>query len=325
MTTQDKVLRIEDLRVYYWTPRGPVRAVDGINFSLNRGERFAFVGESGCGKSTTAMSILRMIKPPGNIEGGRIILDGQDTMELDKEGMRQIRWSKVSLIPQGAMNSLNPVMRIREQIGDAIMTHEEGVSEEAMRSRIRDLLVTVELDPDVADMYPHELSGGMKQRACIAMAIVLQPQLIIADEPTSALDVVVQKAVMQTLIGVQERLDASLILIGHDMGLMAQVADRIGVMYAGHLVEVADVITIYEDSLHPYTRALISSLPSLEERRDSEGIPGLPPFLLNPPPGCVFHPRCPEYIGAICEQKAPVYHEVRPEHWVACHLYPVEE
>ncbi len=314
------VLNIEDLRVYYWTDRGPVRAVDGVNLRVNRRERFAFVGESGCGKSTTAMAILRLIKSPGNIEGGRIILDGQDIITLSDEEMRQLRWKKASLIPQGAMNSLNPIMRVRDQIADAIITHEGRTSTAEMNTRIRSLLDTVELTPDVAEMYPHELSGGMKQRVTIAISIALEPQLIIADEPTSALDVVVQKAVMQTLIGVQEKMDASLILIGHDMGLTAQVADRIGVMYAGKLAEVADVKTIYKEPLHPYTRALISSLPSIHEKRKGEGLSGLPPFLLDPPPGCIFHPRCPDAME-ICPRVEPKYLEVRPNHYVACHLY----
>jgi peptide/nickel transport system ATP-binding protein len=195
-----------------------------------------------------------------------------------------------------------------------------GVSKERAKERIIALLDMVELPARVSQMYPHELSGGMKQRACIAMATSLDPQLIIADEPTSALDVVVQKAVMQTLIGVQERLGSSLILIGHDMGLTAQVLDRIGVMYAGKLVEVGEVQNIYKKPLHPYSQALISSLPSLKEKKKGGGIPGLPPFLLNPPSGCVFHPRCPHAME-VCRQKVPKLVEHRPHQYAACHLY----
>ncbi len=233
------------MRVYYWTARGPVKAVDDISFTINRSERFGFIGESGCGKTTTIMAILRLIKKPGKIESGRILLNGQDIVGIDNEEMRQTRWNKISLIPQGAMNSLNPILRVRDQIADTILTHKGTIPSQILRSAINDLLDMVELPARVADMYPHELSGGMKQRVCIAMATALEPELIIADEPTSALDVVVQKAVMQTLIGVQERLGASMILIGHDMGLTAQVLDRVGVMYAGKLVEVAPIRELY--------------------------------------------------------------------------------
>ncbi len=314
------VLKVEDLQVFYWSKRGPIRAVDGVSFTIKRNERFGFIGESGCGKTTTMMAVLRLIKPPGKIENGRVILDGQDVLKMEKEELRLTRWSKIALVPQGAMNSLNPIMRITDQIEDTIMTHDVGATREQARARILSLLDMVELPERVARMYPHELSGGMKQRACIAMATALEPQLIIADEPTSALDVVVQKAVMQTLIGVQERLGSSLILIGHDMGLTAQVLDRIGVMYAGKLVEVGEVQDIYKRPLHPYTQALIGSLPSLKEKKKGGGIPGLPPFLLNPPAGCVFHPRC-QHAMDVCRQKVPVLREHRPNQLAACHLY----
>jgi peptide/nickel transport system ATP-binding protein len=314
------LLQVEDLRVYYGTGRGPVRAVDGITFTVKQRERFGLVGESGCGKSTTAMAILRLIKPPGRIESGRILLEDEDLIPLSKEEMRQVRWQRIALVPQGAMNSLNPIMRIREQIGDAIETHEDGMSRQDLSGRIRGLLDQVELPGRVADLYPHELSGGMKQRVCIAMATALSPQLIIADEPTSALDVVVQRAVMQTLIDIQEQLGSSLIFIGHDMGLTAQVVNRIGVMYAGKLMEVADIREVYKEPLHPYTQALIASLPSVKEKRKKVGIPGLPPFLLNPPPGCIFHPRC-QHAMDICKRQTPEYRELRPGHFVACHLY----
>src|SRR5260221_4185817 len=211
------ILSVEDLQVFYWTRRGPIRAVDGVSFTIQRNERFGFIGESGCGKTTTMMAVLRLIKPPGKIENGKIMVDGQNILEMGKEELRQTRWRKIALVPQGAMNSLNPIMRIGDQIEDTITTHDTGVSKEQAKARIIALLDMVELPERVARMYPHELSGGMKQRACIAMATALEPQLIIADEPTSALDVVVQKAVMQTLIGVQERLGSSLVLIGHDM------------------------------------------------------------------------------------------------------------
>jgi peptide/nickel transport system ATP-binding protein len=314
------VLAVDDLQVFYWTRRGPIKAVDGVSFTIQRNERFGFIGESGCGKTTTIMAVLRLIKPPGKIESGRIMVDGRNILEMEKEELRQTRWRKIALVPQGAMNSLNPIMRVGDQIADTIITHDSGVEKEQVKARIIALLDMVELSARVAEMYPHELSGGMKQRACIAMATALEPQLIIADEPTSALDVVVQKAVMQTLIGAQERLGSSLVLIGHDMGLTAQVLDRIGVMYAGKLVEVGVVQDIYKRPQHPYTRALISSLPSLKEKRKGGGIPGLPPFLLNPPSGCVFHPRC-SHVMDICRQKIPKLREVQPNQFAACHLF----
>lgn len=317
-------LQVENLSVYYWTARGPVKAVDDISFTINRNERFGFIGESGCGKTTTIMAILRLIKRPGQIEGGRILLNGQDIVALSKEEMRQTRWSKISLIPQGAMNSLNPVMRVHDQIADTIITHEGNTATHILRERVHGLLDMVELPTGVANMYPHELSGGMKQRVCIAMATALEPELIIADEPTSALDVVVQKAVMQTLIGVQERLGASMILIGHDMGLTAQVLDRVGVMYAGKLVEVANVRELFRDAQHPYTQALIASLPSIREKKQGGGIPGLPPFLLNPPPGCLFHPRCPHAIET-CQQITPDLLQLQPQRFVACHRHSSPE
>ncbi|RIK35527.1 MAG: dipeptide/oligopeptide/nickel ABC transporter ATP-binding protein [Chloroflexi bacterium] len=316
-------LQVDNLRVYYWTARGPVKAVDDISFTINRNERFGFIGESGCGKTTTIMAILRLIKRPGKIESGRIVLNGRDLVALDKEEMRQVRWNKISLIPQGAMNSLNPIMRVRDQIADTILTHKGSVETPLLREEINGLLDMVELPAKVADMYPHELSGGMKQRVCIAMATALEPELIIADEPTSALDVVVQKAVMQTLIGVQERLGASMILIGHDMGLTAQVLDRVGVMYAGKLVEVAPIRELYRRPQHPYTQALISSLPSVREKKRGGGIPGLPPFLLNPPPGCLFRTRCPHAFEP-CQTITPPLRAVQPGHLAACHLYEPE-
>jgi peptide/nickel transport system ATP-binding protein len=266
------------------------------------------------------MAILRLIKLPGKIQNGPNVLNGRDLVALNQEEMRQTRWSKISLIPQGAMNSLNPIKRVHDQIADTILTHKGATHTAILRDEINVLLDMVELPAKVANMYSHELSGGMKQRVCIAMATALEPELIIADEPTSALDVVVQKAVMQTLIGVQERLGASMILIGHDMGLTAQVLERVGVMYAGKLVEVAPIRELYRRPQHPYTQALIASLPSVREKKRGGGIPGLPPFLLNPPPGCLFRARCPHAFEP-CKTITPPLRAVQPGHLAACHLY----
>jgi peptide/nickel transport system ATP-binding protein len=314
------LLRVNDLRVYYRTDRGPVKAVDGVSFSLRQGEKFGLVGESGSGKSTTALAIMRLIQHPGRIEGGTIHLGERDLTQLSDEQFRQVRLAEIALIPQGAMNSLNPVRRVRDHFFDSINAHERGTTDLAIRERINELLRMVGLREETANLYPHELSGGMKQRVCIALGIALQPKVIIADEPTSALDVVVQRHVMQTLGAVQQRLGAAVILVGHDMGLLAQFVDRLGVMYAGKLVEIGPVREIFQEPLHPYTQLLIASLPSLKEKGVFRGVPGLAPSLLDPPTGCLFHPRCPHAMDR-CTTEIPALQEVRPDHWVACHLY----
>lgn len=317
---QETVLHVEDLRVYYNTPAGAVKAVDGVSFALRKGERFGLVGESGSGKSTTALAIMRLIKPPGYIVGGRIRLGEQDLSTLTDDEFRRVRLAEIAMIPQGAMNSLNPVMRIKDQILDGIRAHQTDDSAHDLSSRLPELLSTVGLQPPVLNLFPHELSGGMKQRVCIAIGISLRPKVIIADEPTSALDVVVQRQIMDTLGEVQKRIGASVILVGHDMGLMAQFVDRIGVMYGGRLVEVGAVREIFKEPLHPYTQSLISSLPTLETKEVSHGLPGSPPSLLNPPSGCIFHPRCEKAISR-CPVEIPDLQEIRPGRWVSCHLY----
>jgi peptide/nickel transport system ATP-binding protein len=313
-----EVLDVRGLKVYYRTAKGPVKAADGVTFTLQKGERLGLVGESGSGKSTTVQALLRLIYAPGRIEGGEALLEGVgDLLKLSEEGIRQARGAQISMIPQGAMNSLNPVMRIKYQIMDTIMAHEGRKPTQELMTRIRELLEWVGLRSDVTEMYPHELSGGMKQRVCIATAISLHPKVIIADEPTSALDVVVQKQVMETLGQVQKSIGAAVILVGHDMGLMAQFVDRVGIMYAGRLMEVGPVDAIFASPLHPYTRLLIATLPSLDVKGDFKGIPGMTPSLLNPPSGCAFHPRCPESTEA-CKEGAYTFKEVRPGHWVSC-------
>jgi peptide/nickel transport system ATP-binding protein len=313
------VLRVCDLLVYYDTPLGAVKAVNNISFSLRAGERFGLAGESGSGKSTMALSILRLLKPPGRIAAGEVWLDGINLLTLSAEEIRQVRLAEIALIPQGSMNSLNPVMRVKAQIADALQDHDVGLSTREVAERVRELLQWVGLRPEVANRFPHELSGGMKQRICIAIAISLRPKVIIADEPTSALDVVVQRQVMETLARVQKDLGASVILVGHDMGLMAQFVDRLGVMYAGKLVEVSPVRDIFTQPLHPYTQLLIASLPSFEQKGTFRGIPGLPPLLRDLPPGCVFHPRCPHSVDR-CQTQEPLFKEARPQAWAACHL-----
>ena len=261
------VLQVRDLTVHYQTPLGPVKAVEGISFDLHEGERLGLVGESGSGKSTTAFALMRLIKPPGQIVDGSVMYRGRELLGATPEEMRKIRFADIALIPQGAMNSLNPVMRIKEQLFDTIRAHETGTSGSELSDRVTELLASVDLAANTANLFPHELSGGMKQRVCIAMATALKPKIILADEPTSALDVVVQRQVFETLARVQEELGAAVILVGHDMGLMAQFANRISVMYGGRIVEVSPVEDLFRDPLHPYTNELVRSLPSLDRRQ----------------------------------------------------------
>ncbi|MCX6050536.1 MAG: ABC transporter ATP-binding protein [Chloroflexi bacterium] len=316
----EEILQVHNLRVEYYTSKGTLPAVNNVDFSLRAGERFGLVGESGSGKSTLILAILRLIQLPGRIAAGEILLDGVDLAKLSLDEMRRKRLAEIALIPQGAMDSLNPVVRIRDQFKLIMRAHDDSLSKAAITERIAELLKWVGLDNHVADLYPHELSGGMKQRVCIAMAIALRPKVILADEPTSALDVIVQRRVMETLANVQERLGATVLLVGHDMGLMAQFVDRLGVMYGGKLVEVGPVRELFKDPLHPYTQLLIQSLPSLEIQSEFQGVPGLPFSLTDPPSGCQFHPRCPRKMDH-CSVLAPQLQEVRPGHWVSCHLY----
>jgi len=269
------LLEVRGLEVEFATHRGPFRAVDGVSFEVQPGERLGLIGESGSGKSTIALALMRLIRRPGRIAAGSALLalgqaqDGQDGGTVDllaatEEQMRSLRLAKIALVTQGAMNSLNPVMRIRHQMIDAMAAHGLHHDQVGWQARLAELLGAVNLKPDVADLFPHQLSGGMKQRVCIAIAISLRPRLIIADEPTSALDVVVQRRVMQTLRKVQRQIGAAVILIGHDMGLMAQFAQRVAVMKSGRIVEMGDVRQIFAQPSHPYTRLLMHSLPSLD-------------------------------------------------------------
>jgi peptide/nickel transport system ATP-binding protein len=260
------ILEVDDLHVHFPTPRGPVKAVDGVSFAVEPSERLGLIGESGSGKSTIALAVMRLIKPPGEIAGGSIRLDGVDLLRLSDEEMRKRRLDSIALVTQGAMNSLNPVTRIRPQLIDGMEAHGIKLNKREYDDRIAQLLDAVDLPHDVANLFPHQLSGGMKQRVCIATAISLRPKVIIADEPTSALDVVVQKHVMETLRRLQDRLGASVILIGHDMGLMAQFAQRVAVMRAGQILEINGVREIFANPKHPYTKLLMESLPSIDRK-----------------------------------------------------------
>jgi peptide/nickel transport system ATP-binding protein len=325
--TDADALVVDGLSVYYETDSGTVKACEDVTFTLKQGERFALVGESGSGKTTLAMALMRLTRAPGHIAKGSIVLHGHDITKLSDEEIRKARLSEIALVPQGAMNSLNPVMRIERQITDGIIDHLEddqpSPTKDELKEAVRDLLIRVGLRPDVARLFPHELSGGMKQRVAMAIGISLRPSLIIADEPTSALDVVVQRQIMQTLGRLQEGLDASIMLVGHDMGLVAQFADTIGVMYAGKLVEVGPVEEVFSSPKHPYTKLLIGSLPSLQEKREFLGIPGLPPQLIFLPKGCAFEDRCPSAFEK-CSGSIPEMINVGTRRQAACHLYETE-
>ena len=326
MSKADKevLLDIRDLEVHFETRRGIARAVNKVDLILYKGERFGLVGESGSGKTTLILALLRMIKTPGLIAGGSATLDdGTNLIQLNREQVRQARLKRVAMVPQGAMNSLNPVMRIGDQLMLTMREHaveEQPPPKTEQMERAIELLDRVGLKPEVARLYPHELSGGMKQRACIAQAISLNPQLILADEPTSALDVVVQRQIMQTLRQLQHQLNATVLLVGHDMGLMAQFAERVGIMYGGKLVEVGRVEEIFHNPQHPYTQLLISSIPSFETKGEFKGIPGVGLSLLEPPSGCLFHPRCPQAMPQ-CSQRIPTLQTVAPDHLASCLLH----
>ena len=319
MAADNKVLEVVDLDVHYFTPRGAVIAANKVNLYVKQGEIVGLVGESGCGKTTVAMSILQMVQAPGRIVHGEVRINGKNIVGMTEKELRKVRWRQLALIPQGAMNSLNPVIKVKEQLEDAILAHEK-VKRKDLKKRVLKLLNEVGLPERVYNMFPHELSGGMKQRVCIAMAVSLDPSIILADEPTSALDVVVQRVVAQALLDVKQRLGVSMIMIGHDMGLQAQMVDRLAVMYAGNMVEVGPVDTIFERPYHPYTQLLIESIPSIRQRKPLKVTEGLTHDLRNPPPGCCFQFRCP-MVESRCLEKSPAHIELAPDHWVACVQY----
>ncbi|OYT38837.1 MAG: dipeptide/oligopeptide/nickel ABC transporter ATP-binding protein [Desulfurococcales archaeon ex4484_58] len=315
------LMRVEGLKTYFYTARGIVKAVDNVSFTLNRGEVLGLAGESGCGKSTTAYSIIRLVPPPGRIVGGRIVFEGQDILKMSSEEYRRkIRWKKISMIFQGAMNALNPVLSIGDQMAEVFMIHKGMSKKEALEESAK-LLSMVGIDPKRLRSYPHELSGGMKQRVMIAMALALNPPLVIADEPTTALDVVVQAQVMNVLKKLQKEYKVSIILITHDLSLIAEIADKVAIMYAGKIVEFGTAEHIYLNPQHPYTRGLLASIPRIRgEIKKLEWIPGIPPDLVAPPRGCRFHPRC-KYKFEPCDKEEPPMVEVEPGHYVACWLY----
>jgi peptide/nickel transport system ATP-binding protein len=321
------VLQVDDLQTYFYTRAGLVKAVDGVSFALKRGETLAIVGESGCGKSVTALSLMRLVAdPPGRIVGGSVRLDGVDLVALDEEAMRAIRGNQISMIFQEPMTSLNPVMTIGRQISEALILHQR-LSQRAAFKRATKMLQLVGI-PEPAQRvkeYPHQLSGGMRQRAMIAMALACNPKVLIADEPTSALDVTIQAQILDLMAKLQRELGTALIMITHDLGVVAETAERVIVMYAGRKVEEAAVGEIFARPLHPYTRGLVNSIPRLAlMRREAsqtgtrlQEIPGIVPALSNLPQGCTFAPRC-AFADDMCRSQYPDYQEKAPKHWAAC-------
>jgi len=315
------LLEIKELTTYYETMRGYVKAVEKASFNVEKGEGVGLAGESGCGKTTVALSILRLLPPNGKIMHGQILYKGKDLVRMDEKTLRKkIRWKEISLIFQGAMNALNPVYKISDQIIEAIRTHEPNINKREAKERVKKLFELVGIDPSRIDNYPHEFSGGMRQRAMIAMALACNPSLVIADEPGTALDVIVQAQVLKLMRDLKEKLNLSLILITHDLSIISEVCEKMVVMYAGQVVEAGDIITMFKKPLHPYTQGLIRAFPSIKEKkRKMSSIPGMPPDLLNPPSGCRFRLRC-KYAMDICEREAPQLIEVSKGHVVACHL-----
>ncbi|MGC8635581.1 MAG: ABC transporter ATP-binding protein [Thermoprotei archaeon] len=312
------LLEVSDLRMYYVTKAGYVKAVDGLSFSVEKERTVGIAGESGSGKTSVATTILKLLPSNARIISGSVKLQGKDLVTASEEEMREIRWKQVSMVPQASMNALNPVFRVGDQIAEAILAH-ENVSQAEAYQRAEDLLEMVGIHADRAKSYPHEFSGGMKQRAAIAMALALRPPLIIADEPTTALDVIVQAEILELLEDIKKKFSTSLILITHDLSIISELADEVIIMYAGKIVEKADVYSLYKTPMHPYTQGLLGAFPDIRApRRRLASVPGSPPDLSSLPPGCSFNPRCP-YATDKCRTEEPKLREVSPGHWVACH------
>jgi peptide/nickel transport system ATP-binding protein len=321
MSSEAPLVEVRDLTVDYVGDSGIARAVNGISFDIGRGEAFGLAGESGCGKSTVAFALARLTRLPGLVSGGSIRFDGADVLALTGERLRRFRWSEVSFVFQSAMSALNPVTRIAEQIEDAITAHRPKASPAECRARAAELLEMVGISARRLDDYPHQFSGGMRQRICIAMALALEPKLIIMDEPTTALDVVVQRDIIEQICELKNRFGFSILFITHDLGLMIEFCDRIGVMYAGQLVEVAPASAILTAPQHPYTRALGRSFPALSGPRVRlEGIAGTPPSLMALPDGCRFNPRCGEAIPVCTRLAPPLLPTPQTGGVAACHL-----
>jgi len=326
VTQVDKILEVRDLKTYFYTDDGVVKAVDGVDFDVRRGEIVALVGESGCGKSVTSFSIMQLVGTPGKIVGGEVLFNGQDLLKLPEADMRLMRGDRLSMIFQQPTSCLNPVFRVGDQIAEVLQIHRGMDKKEGWKKAVH-LLRTVGIpEPEKrVYAYPHELSGGMAQRVMIAMALACEPELLIADEPTTALDVTIQAQILDLMRGLQSQLGASIILITHDMGVVAEMASRVSVMYAGRVVEQATVDTLFDNPLHPYTHGLLASIPVMGVVKDRlDTIPGTVPNLIDLPPGCKFAPRCLarlEHNLGVCTEREPDLVEYEPDHLVRCWLY----
>lgn len=318
--TDRTILDVEDLTTHYFTSKGEVKALDNASFKLDKGESLGIAGESGCGKSTMAFSLLKQVQPPGRIVGGSIDLDGIEVTDLSEgEAREKIRWNKISMVFQGAMDILTPVYTSGQQMMEPLKYH-KGIDGKEAKQICLEYLDLVDLDESIFDRYPHELSGGQKQRVIIATALLLEPSVIIFDEPTTALDVVVEARIMNDLKRLKTELDNSMIFITHDLSILAEISDNLAIMYAGWIVEIGDAVKIYNDPKHPYTQKLLAAIPSLHKDIERlEYIPGAPPDLVEPPSGCRFHPRCPEAFEK-CKKEVPQPRMVEGVK-VRCHLY----
>ncbi|HEC34072.1 MAG TPA: ABC transporter ATP-binding protein [Chloroflexi bacterium] len=317
----ESLVHIHDLSVAYGTRAGDVRAVERVDLDIYQGEVLGLVGESGCGKSTLGMALLRLVRHPGRITGGEIWFDGRNLLALDEEEIRMLRGARISMIFQDPMTSLNPLQRISDHVVETIRTHKPEMSEEEAREQAAALIDRLGIMAERLDDYPHQLSGGMRQRVMIGLALALRADLIIADEPTTSLDVIVEAQFLDLLKELQRDFGLTILLITHNIGVVAQLSDRVAVMYAAKLVELADVEPLFGEPLHPYTQALLSSVPNIRLVGDTLKImQGSPPDLIQPPPGCRFHPRCP-YASERCAVEEPPLVEIQPGRWVACWLH----
>ncbi len=319
---KETLMKISDLSVTYQTRLGPVSAVDHVNFDIYKGEILGLVGESGCGKSTLGKALLRMIDPPGEISNGKIIFRDEDIMEYDYNKLRDFRGKRASMIFQDPMTSLNPVQRVDEHLIEAIQVHEPQTKKEPAFKRSKEMIKRLGIDADRLYSYPHQLSGGMRQRVMTGIGLILNANLIIADEATTSLDVIVEAKLMDQLREIREEFGISLLMITHNIALVAQMADRIAVMYAGHMVEIGDIYKVFEHPKHPYTQGLLASVPNIrfDENEQLYKMPGEPPNLTHPPMGCRFHPRCPHAMP-ICSQREPSLLEIEKGWSVHCWLY----
>jgi len=317
------VLEVENLTTNYKTLRGWVRAAEDVNFTLEKGEAMGLVGESGCGKTTIALSLLKLLPTAGKIRKGRILFNGQDLVKMSDRQIRKVRWKGIAIIFQGAMNALNPVFKVSDQITEAIRLHDPDVSRSQARDRVAALFEMVGVDPGRADNFPHEFSGGMRQRALIAMALCSDPEVLVADEPGTALDVVVQAQILKLLRDLKDKLNLAMVFISHDLSIVAETCDKLAIMYAGHMVEYGTAKAVFAKPLQPYTQGLLGAFPNIKAARQKlVSIPGQPPDLLDPPKGCRFHPRCP-YVMDVCRTVEPKFLPADgTDHLAKCHLFP---